>query len=185
MNCFLDAKLFADWPSTGTKQHCSFVSFLDFSRIQFSSSSSSSSGQKWESESWCCLSFGNFHLLGQRTRNPTYHGSSLKTKENLLKEQFWKIHNKSLVLEIGPVQQPLNQPPPCSSLKKTKIIYGLWGHSGRLTTENPKSGNRVASPRLVRVPQTVTSDSSTSLWKIWFLPWHVLLFYSPLTNHYP
>lgn len=182
MNCFLDAKLVADWPSTGTKQHCSSVSLLDFSRIQFSSSSSS--GQKWESESRCCLSFSNFHLLGQRTRNPTYHCSSLKTKENLVKEQFWKIHNKSLVLEIEPVQQPLNQLPTCSSLKKTKIIYCLWGHSGRLTTENPKSGNRVPSPRLVHIPEMVTSDSSTSLYKIRFLPWHVLLFCSPLTNHY-
>lgn len=163
MNCFLDAKLVADWPSMGMKQHCSSVSLLDFSRIQFFSSSS---GQKWESESWCCLSFGNFHLLGQRTRNSTYHCSSLKTKQNLLKEQFWKIHSKSLVLKIELVQQPLNQPPTCSSLKKTKIIYCFWGHSGRLTTEKPKSGNRVPSSGLVHIPEIVTYDSSTSLCKI-------------------
>lgn len=32
--------------------------------------------------------------------------------------------------------------------------------------ENPKSGNRVASPRLVHIPEMVTYDSSTLLCKI-------------------
>lgn len=84
------------------------------------------SGHKWDRESWCCLSFSNFHPLGQRTRNASYHCFSLKIKQNLLKEQFWKIHNKSLVLKIDVFLQPLNQSP-TSSWKKTKIINYPWG----------------------------------------------------------
>lgn len=126
------------------RQHCSFVSLLAFSRIQNSSFTPAFSSHKWDRESWCCLSFDNCHPPGQRTRNPGYHCFSLKAKQNL-KEQFWKIDNKSLVLKIEPVQQTLNSSPIFTSWKKAKIIYCPWGHSERLTTENPKSGNRISS----------------------------------------
>lgn len=161
MNCFLDAKLFAGWPSTGTNttpQLCVLVRFQQdpifffFFRAQ--------------------VRIG--HLLRQRTRSPSCHCSSLKTKQNLLKEQVWKSHNKSLVLKIEPAQQPLNQPPTCSSQKKTKISYCLWGHSGDWPWKI-LNRNRVATRGLVRILEIVKSDSSASVCKLRVLHWHILL----------
>lgn len=143
MNCFLSAELVAGWPSREqtTLQLCVLVSFQQDPELPFAPAFSR---HEWDRESWCCLSFDNWHPPGQRTRNPSYHCFSLKAKQNL-KEQFWKIVSKSLVLKIEPVQQLLNSSPIFASWKKAKIIYCPWGHSERLTIENPKSGNKISS----------------------------------------